>query len=96
MSKTVFNSYLIKAIVYVLKQFFRKNIGRTTKKHGGGVKLILNNLLSTRDYVVFYPVLVYIIKQLFHSLSSYTADSRLGAKSLTRLVSYQLIYDSSS
>ena len=43
------------------------------------VKLSLNNLLSTRDYAVFYPVLVYVIKQLFHSLSSYMADSRLGA-----------------
>ena len=41
MSKTEFNSYLIKAIL-----------------HGGSVKLILNNLLSTRDYAVFYPVLV--------------------------------------
>jgi hypothetical protein len=35
----------------------------------------------------------YIIKQLYHSLSSYMADSRLGA---TRIVGYQLIYDSSS
>jgi hypothetical protein len=38
-------------------------------------------------------VLDYIIKQLYHSLSSYMADSRLGAM---HLVGYQLIYDSSS
>ena len=38
-------------------------------------------------------VVVYIIKQLFYSLSSYMSDSRLGA---THLVGYQLIYDSSS
>ena len=55
------------------------------KKHGGSVKLILSNLLSTRDYSVFYPVLVYIIKQLFHSLSSYMADSPLGANAPRRL-----------
>ena len=85
MSKTEFNSYLMKAILHILKQFFRQK--RTAKKHGVDVKLILNNLLSTRDYDVLYPVLVYIIKQLFHSLSSYTADS---------LVGYQLTYDSSS
>ena len=47
MSKTKFNSYLIKAILHVLKQFSDKKIG------------ILHKNLSTRDYVVFYPVLVY-------------------------------------
>ena len=55
------------------------------KKYGGSVKLILNNLLSTRDYAVFYSVLVYIIKQLFHSLSSCMVDSRLGANAPRRL-----------
>ena len=75
----------MKAILHILKQFFRQNIGRTAQKHGVDVKLILNNLLSTRDYDVLYPVLVYIIKQLFHSLSSYTADSRLGANAPRRL-----------
>ena len=40
-----------------------------------------------------FPAVVYIIKQLFCSLSSYMFDSQLGA---THLVSYQLIYDSSS
>ena len=59
-----------------------KKIGRTAKKHGGSVRLISNNLFSIRDYAILYPVLVYIIKQLFHSLSSYYG--------------YQLIYDSSS
>ncbi len=39
------------------------------------------------------PAVVYIIKQLFCSLSSYMSDSQLGA---THLVGYQLIYDSSS
>ena len=77
MSKTEFNYYLVKAILHVLKQFSDKKIGRTAKKHGGSVKLILNNLLSTRDYAFLYPVLVYIIKQLFHSLSSYMADSHI-------------------
>ena len=71
MSKTECNSFLIKAILHVLKQFSDKKIGRNEKKHGGSVKLILYNLLSTRDYAVFYSVLVYIIKQLFHSLSSF-------------------------
>ena len=71
MSKTEFNSYLVKEILHVLKQF--------------SVKLILNNILSTCDYAVFYPVLVYIIKQLFHSLSSHMADSRLGANAPRRL-----------
>ena len=64
MSKTEFNSYLILAILHVLKQFSDKNLGRNKKKHGGSVKLILNDLLSTRDYAVFYPVLVYIILTL--------------------------------
>ena len=41
----------------------------------------------------FVAVVVYIIKQLFYSLSSYMSDTRLGA---THLVGYQLIYDSSS
>ena len=67
MSKTEFNSYLLKAILHVLEQFSDKKIRQLQKKHDGSVKLILNNLLSTRDYAVFYPVLVYIIKQLFHS-----------------------------
>ena len=60
--------------------YFRRKIANKVvmkKKHGGSVKLILNNLLSTRDYAVFYPVLVYIVKQLFHSLSSNMVDSRL-------------------
>ena len=57
MSETEFNSYLIKAFLHVLKQY-----ANCKKKHGGSVKLILNNLLSTRDYAVFYPVFVYIIK----------------------------------
>ena len=61
MSKTEFNSYLIKAI-------FRQKDRRTAKKHGGSVKLILSNLSTTRYYAVLY----------------------------TRLVGYQLIYDSSS
>ena len=56
------------------------------KRHGRSVKSILKNLLSTHDCAVFYPVLVYIIKQLFHSLSSYMADtSRLGANAPRRL-----------
>ena len=38
MSKTEFNSYLVKAILHVLKQFSDKKIGRTAKKHGGSVK----------------------------------------------------------
>ena len=33
---------------------------------GGSVKLILNNLLSTRDYAVFYPVLVHISAHIRH------------------------------
>ena len=61
MAKTEFNSYLVKAILHVLKQFSDKKIGRTAKKHGRSVKLILNHdLLSTRDYAVFYLVLVCI------------------------------------
>ena len=75
MCKTEFNSYLISAILHVLMQFSDEKLGRNKTKHGGSVKLILKNLFSTRDYAVFYPVLVYIIKQLFHSLSSYMADS---------------------
>ena len=75
MSKTEFNSYLIKAILHVLKQFFRQKHRPYCKKHGGGGKLILNNLLSTGDYAVFYQ----------NSLSSYTADSRLGANAPRRL-----------
>ena len=57
MSKTEFNSYLIEAILHVLKQFSDKKIGRNEKKHGGSVKLILNDLLSTRDYAVFIQYL---------------------------------------
>ena len=79
MSKTEFNSYLIEAILYVLKQFSDKKLGIL---HGMECKLILNKLLSTRDYAVFYPELVYIIK---YSLSSYMADSRLGAYAPRRL-----------
>ena len=56
MSKTEFNSYLLKAILHVLEQFSDKKIRQLQKKHGGSVKLILNNVLSTRDYAVFYPV----------------------------------------
>jgi hypothetical protein len=37
--------------------------------------------------------LVYLIKQLFHSLSSNMSDSRFGAR---HLISYQLIFDQSS
>ena len=43
--------------------------------------------------IFLVAVVVYIIKQLFYSLSSYMSDSRLAA---THLVGYQLIYDSSS
>ena len=76
----------MKAILHILKQFFRQKHRSDCKKTWRiDVKLILNNLLSTRDYAVFYPVLVYIIKQLFHSLSSYTADNRLGANAPRRL-----------
>ena len=55
MSKTEFNSYLMKAILHILKQFFRQKHRSDCKKHGVDVKLILNNLLSTRDYDVLYP-----------------------------------------
>ena len=37
MSKTEFNSYLIKAIVHVLKQFSDKKIDRNEKKNMAGV-----------------------------------------------------------
>ena len=57
MFKTEFNSYLIEAILHVLKQFSDKKIGRNEKKHGGSVKLFLNILLSTRDYAVFIQCL---------------------------------------
>ena len=88
MSKTEFNSYLMKAILHILKQFFRQKHRSDCKKHGVDVKLILNNLLSTRDYDVLYPVLIqYSLSStalsstffIQYSLSSYTADSRLGA-----------------
>jgi hypothetical protein len=49
--------------------------------------------ISNKFLIRFYQALVYIIKQLFCSLSSYMTDSQLGA---TRLVGYQRIYDSSS
>ena len=45
----------VKAILHVLKQFSDEKIGRTAKKHGGSVKLILDNRLSTRDYAVNAP-----------------------------------------
>ena len=64
---------------------FGRNDSRIAKKYGGSANLILNNLLSNRDYAVFYPVLVYIIRQLFHSLSWYMVDSRLGANAPRRL-----------
>ena len=41
----------------------------------------------------FLVAVVYVIKQLFYSLSSYMSDRRLGT---THLVSYQLIYDTNS
>ena len=46
---------------------------------------ILKNLLSTGDYAVFYPVLMYVINQLFHPLSSYMAYSQLEANAPRRL-----------
>ena len=42
---------------------FRQKDTHTAKKNGGNVKLILNKLLSTRDYTVFYPVLVHVIPE---------------------------------
>ena len=67
MSKTGFNSYLITAILHV----FQTKIGRTPKKHAGSsVKLILNNLLSTRDLLFLSNACVYII------ISSYTTRVR--------------------
>ena len=54
--------YIINSYIHVLPdEFLFKLINLNLKKHGGSVKLILKNLLSTRDYAVFYPVLVYII-----------------------------------
>ena len=53
MSETEFNSYLIKAVLHVLKQFSGDKLGRNEKKHDESVKLILNNILSTHDYAVF-------------------------------------------
>ena len=48
---------------FCLKQFYtsaRQKDGSYYKKHGGNLKLILDNHLSTRDYGAFYPVLVHI------------------------------------
>ena len=61
MSKTDFNSYLIEAILHVLKQFSDKRIGVLQNKHGGSVKLILNKL---------FQLVIILTRQLIYDSSS--------------------------
>ena len=83
MSKTEFNSYQIKAILHVLKQFSDKKIV-VLQKNMAGVKI--NFILSPFNSLCCFLFSACVYNKTVIPLTlSYMADSRLGANAPRRL-----------